>query len=102
MLITLLGRAAIIAVVAFARWPRSPRSAAVSLASGGVALAVRATSLRDLGHVASTLAPAVGVLVAGLTLVAAAGRCGLAEWAADGLVRAARSRGRALYGLVCG
>src|SRR5262245_21379001 len=102
MILIFLSLAAIIAVAAVARWPRSPRSAAVSLAAGGVALAVGATSLRELGHAAATLAPAVGVLVAGLTLAAAAGRCGLAERAADGLVRAARGRRHALYGLVCG
>src|SRR5436190_9412915 len=101
MEVTLLLLAGIIAVVAVARWPRSPGSAAVALAAGAVALIVGATSLGGLGRAVAALAPAVAVLVAGLTLAAAAGRCGLADWAADALVRAARGRAHALYGLVC-
>src|SRR5437764_7369349 len=102
MALTLLLATSIIAVAAVARWPRSPRAALVAVAAAGVALAAGSTSLEDLGRALAALAPAVAVLVAGLTLAGSARRSGLADLATHGLVRAAGGRPRVLYALVSG
>jgi arsenical pump membrane protein len=88
-----------IAVAAVALWPRSPRSAAVALAAGGLSALLAGAGVARDALVAT--APMLAFLTAALGLAALAERRGLAERAASGLAAAAAGRTVRLYGLVC-